>query len=125
MRLAPSMSARAAGSATALFSPSASRTGSSLPLLESPSRPHDCLPQFAECHIDAFTTHMHEQLDCCLAALHSLGDINPGTVKKDEAAWRVNWVSLTELLGVAKRRENLVTLMPSSGKHDGCVRCCC
>eukprot|EP00965_Chrysotila_dentata_P125169 4137397-Pleurochrysis_carterae.AAC.1 len=50
---------------------------------------------------------MHEQLDGCLAALHSLGD-NPGTVTKDEAAWRRYWLPLTELLGVAKWRENPV-----------------
>eukprot|EP00965_Chrysotila_dentata_P121066 4004077-Pleurochrysis_carterae.AAC.2 len=49
---------------------------------------------------------MHEQLDGCLAALHKLEDINPGTGKKDEAAWRR--VPLTELLGVAKWRKNPV-----------------
>eukprot|EP00965_Chrysotila_dentata_P091221 3012326-Pleurochrysis_carterae.AAC.1 len=51
---------------------------------------------------------MHEQVDGCLAAQRSLGD-NSGTVKKDEAAWRRYWVLLTELLGVAKWRENPVT----------------
>eukprot|EP00965_Chrysotila_dentata_P255795 6212342-Pleurochrysis_carterae.AAC.1 len=59
---------------------------------------------------------MHERLDGCLAALHSLGD-NPGTVKKDEAAWRRYWVPLIKLLGVAKWRENPSPLMPSSAKH--------
>eukprot|EP00965_Chrysotila_dentata_P245447 6206559-Pleurochrysis_carterae.AAC.1 len=48
---------------------------------------------------------MHEQLDgCTAAALQALGD-NPGTVKKDEAAWRKYWVPLAELLGVARWRE--------------------
>eukprot|EP00965_Chrysotila_dentata_P159739 5277239-Pleurochrysis_carterae.AAC.1 len=48
---------------------------------------------------------MHEQLDDCLAALKSLG-ANPGTVRKDEAAWRRYWVPLMERLGVARWREN-------------------
>eukprot|EP00965_Chrysotila_dentata_P161419 5330615-Pleurochrysis_carterae.AAC.1 len=52
-------------------------------------RPHalDDLPQFAQPDASVHTTQMHEQLDGCLAALQALGD-NPGTVKKDEAAWR-------------------------------------
>eukprot|EP00965_Chrysotila_dentata_P245138 6206377-Pleurochrysis_carterae.AAC.1 len=44
---------------------------------------------------------MQEQLDGCLAGLHSLGG-SPGTVKEDKAAWRRYWVPLTELLGVVK-----------------------
>eukprot|EP00965_Chrysotila_dentata_P129535 4282515-Pleurochrysis_carterae.AAC.1 len=79
------------------------------PTLARPSPLHNHLHLFAECHVTAATAQiMHEQLDGCLAALHSLGD-NPGTVKKDEEAWRWYWVPLTELLGVAKWRENPVT----------------
>eukprot|EP00965_Chrysotila_dentata_P098923 3271848-Pleurochrysis_carterae.AAC.2 len=52
---------------------------------------------------------MHEQLDGCLAALQALGD-NLGTVREDEAAWRKYWVSLTELLGVARWRKNPIIL---------------
>eukprot|EP00965_Chrysotila_dentata_P047009 1560445-Pleurochrysis_carterae.AAC.2 len=48
---------------------------------------------------------MHEQFDGCLAELRALGD-SPGTVKKNEAAWRRYWVPLTELLGVARWREH-------------------
>eukprot|EP00965_Chrysotila_dentata_P076551 2527612-Pleurochrysis_carterae.AAC.1 len=51
---------------------------------------------------------MHEQLDGCLSALQALGD-NPNTVRKDEAAWRRYWVPLTEVLGVARWRENPTT----------------
>eukprot|EP00965_Chrysotila_dentata_P247956 6208053-Pleurochrysis_carterae.AAC.2 len=78
------------------------------PTLAPLSRLHDHLPQFAQCRVTAATAHMHEQLVGCLATLHSLGG-NPGTVKKDEAAWRRCWVPFTELLGVAKWRENPVT----------------
>eukprot|EP00965_Chrysotila_dentata_P250627 6209561-Pleurochrysis_carterae.AAC.2 len=62
---------------------------------------HEHLPQLAKCHVTTATAHIHEQLDGCLAALHSLED-NPDTVKKDEAVWRRYWVPFTELLGVAK-----------------------
>eukprot|EP00965_Chrysotila_dentata_P031712 1057860-Pleurochrysis_carterae.AAC.1 len=49
---------------------------------------------------------MHKQLDGCLSALQALGE-NQNTVRKDaEAAWRRYWVPLTELLGVARWREN-------------------
>eukprot|EP00965_Chrysotila_dentata_P263266 6214798-Pleurochrysis_carterae.AAC.5 len=78
------------------------------PTLAPPSSMHDHLPHFAECHVPAATVHMHEQFDGCLAALHSLKD-NPGTVKKDKEACRRYWMPLTELLGVAKWRENPVT----------------
>eukprot|EP00965_Chrysotila_dentata_P251639 6210175-Pleurochrysis_carterae.AAC.2 len=71
-RLTPSMPARASAcSATPLPSCSAFAYGLQ-PALAPPSRLQDRLPQFAECHADAATAHMHEKLDVCLARLHLL-----------------------------------------------------
>eukprot|EP00965_Chrysotila_dentata_P231113 6198161-Pleurochrysis_carterae.AAC.6 len=66
---------------------------------------------------------MHEQLDDCLAALQALGDI-PGMIKADEAAWRKYWSPLTELLFVARWRENPTPLTPSCERHDCCAKSC-
>eukprot|EP00965_Chrysotila_dentata_P209248 6185185-Pleurochrysis_carterae.AAC.1 len=63
-------------------------------------------------------------LDFYHAALQALGN-NTGTVGKDGAAWREYWVPLTELLGVARWRENpTIPLTPFCRKHACCARCC-
>eukprot|EP00965_Chrysotila_dentata_P030804 1026565-Pleurochrysis_carterae.AAC.1 len=80
-----------------LPSPPASRSYGFKPTLAPPSDARDHLPQFTKHSLNANAAQMHEQLDGCLAALKALGD-NPGTVKKDEAAWRRYWIPLTELL---------------------------
>eukprot|EP00965_Chrysotila_dentata_P177217 5852902-Pleurochrysis_carterae.AAC.2 len=68
--------------------PRRSRSYGITPSLAPPASAHDHLPQFAECDMNTDAAQMHEQLDGRLAALQALGE-NPGTVKKDEAAWRV------------------------------------
>eukprot|EP00965_Chrysotila_dentata_P071185 2352273-Pleurochrysis_carterae.AAC.1 len=64
---------------------------------------------------------MHEQLYGCLSALQALGDKNPNTVKKDEAAWRRYWVPLTELPGVARWRGN--SIAPDAILREAHLQC--
>eukprot|EP00965_Chrysotila_dentata_P019700 653544-Pleurochrysis_carterae.AAC.4 len=71
------------------------------PTLAPLSHACDHLPQFAEHNLNADAAQMHEQLDGCLATLQALRD-NPGTVRKDEAAWRKYWVPLTTAHGAPK-----------------------